>query len=164
MSNGLEGIFLSVIRQTIKPQITLKDPTAIALDPQDNLYVLDRGRNTISIYSAKGAPKANFSRSKRKNAPGNFTNPVDLMVTHNEVFVLDQNRVKIYSKKGTFLRSWGVTGKGIGQFNQPTAIAAKDPFTFAIADSGNKRLQQFSMLLLIQIVVPHFCILEYYLR
>lgn len=141
-----EGIFLNVIRDTINPEVKLRDPTAIALDPQDNLYVLDRGGNTISIFTARGEPKANFSRSKESDAPGHFSNPIDLLVTHNEVLVLDQNWIKVYTKQGDFLRSWGITGKGVGQFNQPTAISAKDASTFAIADSGNQRLQLFSTL------------------
>ncbi len=141
-----EGIFLNVIRDTVNPEVKLREPGAIALDPQDNLYVLDRSSNTISIFTAKGEPKGNFIRSKESDAPGHLSNPVDLMATHNEVLVLDQNRVKVYTKQGAFLRSWGITGKGIGQFNRPTAISAKDAFTFAIADSGNQRLQRFSTL------------------
>ncbi|MDH3353646.1 MAG: tetratricopeptide repeat protein [Chromatiales bacterium] len=141
-----EGIFLNVIRDTINPEIKLQDPSAIALDPMDNLYVLDRGNSTISIFSAKGEPKSNFAKSKKSDAPGNFSNPTDLIATHNEVLLLDQNQVKVYNKTGGFLRSWGVTGKGIGQFNQPTSISAKDSFTFAIADSGNKRIQRFTTL------------------
>jgi DNA-binding beta-propeller fold protein YncE len=141
-----EGIFLNVIRDTINPEVKLRDPTAIALDPQDNLYVLDRGGNTISIYTARGEPKSNFVRSKESDAPGHFSNPVDLMATHTEVIVLDQNMIKVYTKQGDYLRSWGITGKGVGQFNQPTTISGRDPFTFAIADTGNERLQHFSTL------------------
>lgn len=141
-----EGIFLNVIRDTVNPEVKLDEPTAIALDPQDNLYVLDKGENSISIFTAKGNPKANFIRYEDRDAPGNFDDPIDLMVTHNELFLLDDDRVKVYNKKGEYLRSWGVSGRGIGQFDRPVSISGKDPFTFAIADSENERLQQFSTL------------------
>jgi len=163
-----QGIFLNVINKTIDPKLKLQQPIGIALDPQDNLYVLDSGSNNIFVFTPRGEPKASFvkrnisvsrntsdpvalmaTHSKKNNNTdvlGNISDPVDLMATDSEILLLEQSRVKVYSKQGEFLRSWGGAGGGIGQFKHPTAISVKDNSKFAIADSGNDRLQHFSIL------------------
>ncbi len=130
-----DGKFVSVIRK-------LADPVAITVDTQDILYVLEKGRNVVSIYSAQGALIGSLGKEKEGH-PGSLQKPVALMATFEEVSVLDGNQVKVYSRKGEYLRSFGAKGKGLGELDEPIAIALKDEVTFLIAEQSNKRIQTF---------------------
>jgi hypothetical protein len=52
---------------------------------------------------------------------GQFNHPYSITVSGQEVYVtdVDNHRVQVFSKDGTFLRLWGENGNGQGQFNQP---------------------------------------------
>lgn len=79
--------------------------------------------------------------------------PVDLDVDANgDIYILDSlnNRVQVYDARGNFLRMWGSTGEGEGQFN---LIAAEDGEGFGsialdgqgnvyVADRFNQRIQK----------------------
>lgn len=130
-----EGKLLDTIRK-------LSDPVVIAVDAQDNLYVLGKGRNVISIYSPQGAQIGSVGNEKEGH-PGNLQKPVALMATIDEVMVLDGSQVKVFSRKGEYLRSFGAKGKGRGELDEPVAIAAKDDVSFYISEQGNKRIQTF---------------------
>jgi sugar lactone lactonase YvrE/fibronectin type 3 domain-containing protein len=130
-----EGKFLSAVRK-------LDDPTSIAVDPQENLYVLESGSNVISIHSAQGGLIGNFAKQKEGNS-GYLQKPLALMATLDEIFVLDGNRVKVYSHKGEYVRSFAAKGGRPGELDEPVAIARKDDVSFLIAERSNKRVQTF---------------------
>ena len=130
-----DGKFLSAITK-------LGDPVSIALDKQENLYVLESSNNYISMYSSKGALIGNFGKEKEGN-PGNLLKPVSLMTTFDEVFVLDGSRVKVYSQKGEYKRAFGAKGARLGELDEPVAITQKDDISFFIAERANKRIQTF---------------------
>ncbi len=133
-----DGILLKEIRSDVSDK--LETPAAIALDPQDRLYVLDKGRSVVAIYSAKGEPLGVFGQ---KEGGATLAKPVSLMATQDEVFVLDSNQVKVFSQKGDYIRSFAAKGSGLGELEEPLAITATGDMTFAISDHGNKRLQTF---------------------
>ncbi|MBI5627147.1 MAG: hypothetical protein HY935_08145 [Nitrosomonadales bacterium] len=137
-----DGVFLKEIHSDASGK--LEKPVAIALDPQNGLYVLDKGRAVVSIYSPKGEPLGVFG--KRADGSAIFEKPVALMATRDEVFVLDSNRVKVFSQKGQYIRSFADGGSGSGELAEAVAIIATGDTTFAISERGNKRLQAFATL------------------
>jgi tetratricopeptide (TPR) repeat protein len=130
-----EGRFIRAVRK-------LNSPVSIAIDEQENLYVLENANNTISIHSAQGGVIGYLGKEK-SGAPGSLLKPAALMVTAEEVFVLDGNRVKVYSHKGEFLRAFGAKGEREGELDNPVAIVQKDDTSFFIAERSNKRIQTF---------------------
>jgi DNA-binding beta-propeller fold protein YncE len=130
-----EGKLLDTVRK-------LDDPVAIAVDAQDNLYVLGKGRSFISIFSSQGAPLGSLGKEKEGH-PGSLQKPVALMANVDEVMVVDGSQIKVYSRTGEYLRSFGAKGKWRGELDEPVAIAAKDDVTFYVAELGNKRIQTF---------------------
>ncbi|MDO8262664.1 MAG: tetratricopeptide repeat protein [Gallionella sp.] len=137
-----DGVFLKEIRSDVSGK--LDEPVAIALDPQNGLYVLDKGRSVVSIYSAKGEPLGVFG--KQPDGSAILAKPVALMATQDEVFVLDSNQVKVFSHKGQYIRSFADGGSGPGELAEPVAITATGDTTFVISERGNKRLQAFTTL------------------
>jgi hypothetical protein len=120
----------------------LNNPVSIALDEQENLYVLESSTNTISMHSAQCA-MLGYLGKENEGAPGFLLKPAALMVTSEEVFVLDGNRVKVFSHTGQYLRSFGAKGEREGELDNPVAIVQKDDTSFFIAERSNKRIQTF---------------------
>jgi fibronectin type 3 domain-containing protein len=130
-----DGKFISAVRK-------LGSPMSIAIDVKENLYVLDNSANTVSMYSMQGALIGNIGKGK-EGAPGTLQKPVALMVTLDDISILDGNRVKVYTTKGDYLRSFGAKGGRLGELDEPVAIAQKDDMSFFIAEASNKRIQTF---------------------
>ena len=79
-----------------------------------------------------------------------FKSPSAVAVAANgDIFVADghgadeNNRVMKYSKDGKFIKSWGKTGYGPGEFRTLHAIAIDSRGRVFVADRGNNRIQLF---------------------
>ena len=95
----------------------------------------------VSTYSATGLPMSEFGKTANSDAPDNLLKPIALMATYDEIFVLDANQVKVYSRLGKYRRSFGAEGEGAGEFIDPQDITALDNTRFIVSDNGNKRIQ-----------------------
>lgn len=137
-----EGVFLYAMRSSTVAK--LEEPIAVALDPQDKVFILDKSRGVVSTFSTKGEPLGEFGKTPEGVAA--LVKPVALMVTQEEVFVVDSNMVKVYSHQGQFIRVFGAKGSGRGEFDEAVAITAKDSTAFLVAERANKRVQTFTTL------------------
>ena len=79
-----------------------------------------------------------------------FNAPSDVIVAENgDIFIADghsqntNNRVMKYSSDGTFIKSWGKTGYGPGEFKSLHALDIDSRGRLFVADRGNNRLQIF---------------------
>jgi hypothetical protein len=72
--------------------------------------------------------------------------PVEITNIGSEIFISDSlnNRIKVFSVRGSFLRAFGGFGSGNGQFNEPFQIAALGQELY-VADRANNRVQVFSV-------------------
>jgi DNA-binding beta-propeller fold protein YncE len=61
----------------------------------------------------------------------------------NDVYVADwrNDRIEKFSSDGEFLRSYGTSGRGDGQFNRPSGVAVDGEGYIYVADWGNERVQ-----------------------
>ena len=78
---------------------------------------------------------------------GQLNKPSDVSVSKNGlIYVVDgvNHKIKIFSRKGTLLSSFGGKGSGKGQFSSPLGIDIDDSGKVYIADSGNHRMQILS--------------------
>lgn len=78
---------------------------------------------------------------------GQFVNARGIAVDDaGNVYVADtdNNRVQVFTAKGTFVRKWGSIGDGNGQFLGAEDVDIAPDGTVWVADRGNERLQQFS--------------------
>jgi len=82
--------------------------------------------------------------------PDTFNGPADVVVAPGgDIFVADghaamaNGRIVKFSKDGKFVKAWGKTGTGPGEFNVPHSIAMDSRGRIFVADRSNNRVQIF---------------------
>jgi len=136
-------------------------PHGTDVDPDGNVWVTDAVNEKRKPEGKRGHQVVKFSPTGKVlmvlGSPGvagngeyEFNSPADVVVAENgDIFVADghgkdtNNRVMKYSSDGTFIRSWGKTGYGPGEFRMLHALAIDKRGRLFVADRFNNRLQIF---------------------
>ena len=136
-------------------------PHGIDVDSEGNVWVTDAVSEARTPDGTRGHQVIKFSPTGEvlmtlgtpgKPGSGNnsFNAPADVVVADNgDVFVADghgnntNNRVVKFSKDGTFIKSWGQTGYGPGEFRTLHAISMDNEGRIYVGDRSNNRIQIF---------------------
>jgi DNA-binding beta-propeller fold protein YncE len=115
----------------------LIEPTGVAVNSQNLVYVVDSGQEHINVYDSNGSFEfSGFS----------LPDPIDDAINSSDfVYVLDRtDRVFVYNSNGNYIGvRFGTSGSGNGQFNNPFGIGINSTGFVYVADSGNNRIQVF---------------------
>jgi streptogramin lyase len=135
----------------------------VRIDPQDNIWVTDKGSDMVVRFNPQGRVTMVFGRkqeaSDRETGPlehpkpplpaedGRFRQVTDVTWDPaGNIFISDgyiNSRVAKADRNGNWLKSWGTPGSKPGQFNTPHSIAADAQGNIYVADRGNRRIQVF---------------------
>ncbi len=135
----------------------------VRIDPQDNIWVTDKGSDMVVKFSPQGRVLMVFGRkqeaSDKETGPlerhkpplppeiGRFRQVTDVAWDpQGNTFISDgyiNSRVAKVDKLGNWLKSFGEPGSGPGQLNTPHSIAADAQGNIYVADRGNRRIQVF---------------------
>jgi len=135
----------------------------VRVDPQQNIWVADKGSDMVIKFSPAGRVLMVFGRkqeaSDEDTAPlkhpkpplpaedGRFRQVTDVAFDPaGNAFISDgyiNSRVAKVDKNGNWLKSWGDRGTKHGEFNTPHSIAADAKGNLYVADRGNRRIQVF---------------------
>src|SRR5687767_2235697 len=127
----------------------------VKFDAQGRIaLVLGRKPENIAVRPnpAGGGPGGGGRRGGGPPGSGNpgssFSKPTDVAWDKaGNIYIADgignNNRVAKFDRDGRFIRHWGSTGAGQGQFNGVKAVALDAQDNVYVADSGNKRIQIF---------------------
>jgi sugar lactone lactonase YvrE len=136
-------------------------PHGMDVDREGNVWVTDAVVPKKTPPGTRGHQVVKFSPDGKvlltlgtPGVPGigttNLSAPTDVVVaTNGDIFVADghafegNNRIVKYSKDGKFIKAWGQTGYGPGEFRMPHAIAMDSRGRIFVADRGNNRIQIF---------------------
>jgi DNA-binding beta-propeller fold protein YncE len=137
-----EGTSLGAIGRPGSDNGEFSGPDGLAVDPEGNIYVADTGNQRIQKLSANGTFLLQW-----KGPPPGFYGPRDIVLgPDNSVYVVDQGngRIVTLDKSGNLLAVWGSSGKGDGQFIEPSSVAVdgKNDRVY-VADPRNQRIQVF---------------------
>lgn len=121
---------------------------SIASDGADNLFVATGYPAFVINYSASGATLNSWSEAFMDMAGWIAVNPgLGYVYVSNIVDYFpdaDTDKVKVYTFSGALVTSWGGTGTGNGQFNEPSGIGVnRSNGNVYVADYGNNRVQVF---------------------
>ena len=118
-------------------------PHGITIGPDDTVYIVDEGNNSVGVYNIDGEPKSVIGLGggasdtgvdhsiadlhdrigSIRRAAGPFNKPTKLAVAPNgDLYVSDgygNARLHHFDAQGNLLGSWGEPGTGPGQFHLP---------------------------------------------
>lgn len=119
-------------------------PLFIAVGPKDEVYVTDRERAKISVYSPTGKFVKFFTPTATTETEWS---PLAIAVdTNGDVYLCDakkdENRILVFNKNGKLLRKFGKSGRAEGEFAFPNGIAVTKDRIY-VSDSSNARIQMF---------------------
>ncbi len=143
----------------------MSGPGIVALDASNNAWVTD-GNNRLDEFSPTGSFIAGYGfgvlngentyqtctttcRAGLVGAGnGEFNGPWSIAINQStgDIYVTDQgnHRVQQFTSTGTFVRTWGNTGTGNGQFSTLAGITVDPSGNVWVADFGNNRVQEFT--------------------
>ena len=118
-------------------------PNGITIDREGNIYVAEIGsKHRVQKLAPDGKLIAEW-----KGADLGFYGPRRIAIgPADSVYVVDQghNRIIKFSSDGQVLASWGSSGTGDGQFNDPTSVAVDTKTNRVyVADPRNRRIETF---------------------
>ncbi|MEW6379516.1 MAG: hypothetical protein AB1611_07895 [bacterium] len=124
----------------------LKEPSGIAIDKQDLIYISDLAADRILIYSSDGRfldqfPLHQPEKGRETCAPFIAYNPYD-----NRLYAADacNHLVGVYTLKGEFKASFGTAGTGEGDLSGPAHISFDTRGNIYVVDAGNFRVQSYT--------------------
>jgi hypothetical protein len=140
-----EGRFLMVLGR--KPEnITLRPGPGVSATAADAAF-LARGGAAAEAGRGGGGGRGGGTPGAGINGD-NFNRPSDVTWDRaGNIYVADgfgtNNRIAKFTKDGDFVKTWGSTGSGQGQFNGIRGIVSDAASNLYVADAGNNRIQVF---------------------
>jgi len=151
------------VREIAKNLYALSYAHAVRIDPQDNIWIVDKGSDMIVKLTPQGRVAMVFGRKKeasdeaapwtrvtppRPHVNGQLRQPTDVTWDpQGNIFISDgyiNSRVAKFDKNGDWVKSWGEKGTRDGEFDTPHSIAADARGNIYVADRGNRRIQVFN--------------------
>lgn len=134
---------------------------SIRYDRYDNLWLVDKGANTVIKFDPAGYVTMNLGRrpegfdahehvdqADAVHVDGFFAGPSDVAWDADDnIYVSDgyiNSRVAKYDKHGNWITSWGEFGDEPGQFDLLHAMVADRDGNLYVADRTNRRIQVFN--------------------
>jgi len=135
----------------------------VKIDPQDNIWVTDKGSDVVVKFTPDGRIAMVFGRKQEASDDGTgplkkaqpplppedglFRQVTDVTWdSAGNTYISDgyiNSRIAKVDKDGNWLKSWGEPGSKPGQFDTPHSIAVDAQDNIYVADRGNHRIQVF---------------------
>jgi DNA-binding beta-propeller fold protein YncE len=123
------------------------EPTFVALDASNNVYVAEYDKNRIVKFTTLGTYLTQWGSSGSGN--GQFELPQGVAIDGSDnVYVADQgnNRIEKFNSSGTYLTKWGSHGFGNSQFDYAEGVAVDGHNDIYVADNefNDGRVEKFT--------------------
>jgi DNA-binding beta-propeller fold protein YncE len=124
----------------------LQVPVSLAVDGQDNLYVVDQSSRSVLVYDSTG--KFRRRLGKLRGGESYFDNPAGIAIDKaaRRIYVCDRqgHMIFVMDERGKLIRKLGNRGGGNrpGEFRFPSEIVVAGSEVFVL-DAGNTRIQVF---------------------
>lgn len=123
----------------------LQRPLGICCGPDGSTFVCDSIARSIKKFSLKGSFQGEF-KSPDIHPSGKRVAPYFIAFHKDKFFVtFDNHSVQVFDTQGTFLYKIGDKGHGEGRFKDPRGLAVESNDRLFVCDTGNHRIQVFSV-------------------
>jgi DNA-binding beta-propeller fold protein YncE len=137
-----QGTFQAVLGTSLGGESPFKNLLGLAVDRDENLYLVDAGTAAVQVISSQGRPGRRVELPPRTVAA---TGLIDAAVGQDgRVYVVDNynNQVAISAREGSHF--FGQPGAKGGEFSAPTFCDVDAAGNLYVADCLNARIQVFS--------------------
>jgi DNA-binding beta-propeller fold protein YncE len=120
-------------------------PVDIAVDSEENIYVIDQGNGRIQKFDKDGDFILKWG--KRGAKEGEFKKPASIYIDSDDmIYVVDSfnHRIQKFDTEGVFISSVGILGSRVERFNMPNDIGFDRHNYLYVADTRNNRIQKFT--------------------
>ena len=119
---------------------SVQNPTDVAVDDSGIYYVSDGNQNKIIKFNTNGTYVGEINSILTASAK--FSSIESITVHDDDAFLLSStnNRILNFHSTGGFLKSFGTTGDGDKQLQNPTSLEFADDDNLYVADSQNNRV------------------------
>jgi PKD repeat protein len=127
------------------PKGTLLSPQGVAIDSQDNVYVVERNKGRITKFSPDNGYLNHWG--SHGSGSGQMDSPHGIAIDSDDnVYVTDtdNHRIHKFTSDGALVTTWGSRGSVDSQFESPWGIAVDGANNVYVVDSANHRVQKFS--------------------
>ncbi len=123
---------------------SFNDPTGIAIDSDNDVYVVDSGNSQIKKFDSNGKLLVSWGSAGSGN--GQFIHSNGIFVGKKYVYVADTGnaRIQMFDKQGNFIYAWGGYGDEHGMFHIPVGLSEDVGRYLFVVDSGRDTIQIFN--------------------
>jgi DNA-binding beta-propeller fold protein YncE len=124
----------------------LRSTTGIALDAQNNAYVIDAPAERIQKFDSQGNFVLKWGSPGEGEGQFDFNGWASLTVDHEgNVYTTEQGnyRVQKFDANGNFLQTFGSFGSDDGRFSRPFGITVDPQGYIYVGDMGRRNIQKF---------------------
>ena len=127
------------LRKINTSDYNIKDPTGVAVDETDSIYIADCGSDKVVKFSKEMKFTKEVSVKQDSRLWG-------MAVVGDEVMVCDDKYscVMVYTKELEYVRQIGSPGEGPGQFNIIRDVSSDEHGNLYVSDAHNHRIQVLS--------------------
>ena len=140
-----DGVFITKWGSRGSDDGQFRNPFDIAVDTNDNVYVVDQQNHRIQKFTSDGVFITKWG--SQGAGDGQFFTPSNIAVdTSNNVYVADNgnHRIQKFTSDGVFITQWGSYGTGDGQFYDLSYLATDASDNVYAVDSSRPRIQKFT--------------------
>jgi len=145
-----QGLFLQSFGNHGRDNSDLSKPTHIALDAEENIYVLEAGKsNRISIFSSTGKLIKQLDTKAIGKLLGSSIDFSAMTADMNGLLYLaDDNSKQIFSydwSSDNILNHFGVLGQSRGQYRNISFLSVNNKGQLAVLDKVNKKVEVYQL-------------------
>lgn len=120
-------------------------PLGVAVDEQDQVYVVDSSQKAIRIFDAQGRLQRTITHERLERPTGIAVDSMRrrLYVVDSSTVQSDNHLIHVFDLDGAYLQALGTQGSENGQFMFPTYVALDNAGNLYVTDTLNARVQVF---------------------